>query len=101
MKKAIQRPIQPFRYLPKQDVMRRYGWKSTLSVDRAWKEYGTLPPPTYIGRKPLWDEQELDERDAHARESSVVASPERKKAMTLILKRARDAKRQSRSEASA
>jgi hypothetical protein len=101
MKKAVQGPVGPRRFLPKLDVMRRYGWKSVLSVDRAWKQYGTLPPPTYIGRKPLWDEQQLDERDSRARESSVVVSPERKKAMTLILKRAREAKRQGRSEAGA
>jgi hypothetical protein len=57
----------PRRYLRKMDLCRRYGWKTTLSVDRAWQLYGTLPPPTlYQGRSPLWDETILDAHDRAA-----------------------------------
>jgi hypothetical protein len=53
------------RYLRRQDVRVRYGWQAVLSVDRAWKEYKTLPPPTtYQGRNALWDEAVLDALDA-------------------------------------
>jgi hypothetical protein len=56
---------KPRRYLRKQDVRVRYGWKAALSVDRAWKLYGTLPPPTtWQSRSPLWDEAALDAHDA-------------------------------------
>jgi hypothetical protein len=59
-------PVQkPRRYLRKQDVRVRYGWKTALSVDRAWRIYGTLPPPTtWQSRSPLWDEAILDAHDA-------------------------------------
>ncbi len=53
------------RYLTKDNVRSRYGWKSKISVDRAWKEYRTLPPPDlYQGRRPLWGEKTLDAHDA-------------------------------------
>jgi hypothetical protein len=67
-----QQPRKPRRYLRKADLAERYGWKSTLSVDRAWQQYGTLPAPTiYRGRFPLWDEDVLDAHDACApRESN-------------------------------
>jgi hypothetical protein len=53
------------RYLRKIDLCARYGWKVTLSVDRAWQVYKTLPPPTlYQGRRPLWDADILDAHDA-------------------------------------
>jgi hypothetical protein len=56
---------KPRRYLRKQDVRARYGWKAALSVDRAWKLYRTLPPPTtWQSRSPLWDEAILDQHDA-------------------------------------
>jgi hypothetical protein len=56
------------RYLTKRDLCQRYGWKTPLSVDRAWKQYGTLPPPTiHQGRRPLWDEAILDRHDAKRR----------------------------------
>jgi hypothetical protein len=56
---------KPRRYLRKSDLCLRYGWKAGLSVDRNWKEYGTIPPPTiYRGRFPLWDEAILDAWDA-------------------------------------
>jgi putative intracellular protease/amidase len=52
-----QQPRKPRRYLRKMDLCRRYGWKTALSVDRAWRIYGTLPPPTtWQSRSPLWDE---------------------------------------------
>jgi hypothetical protein len=55
----------PKRYLDNRGVRARYGWRSSLSVARAWKVYGTLRPPSlYRGRHPLWDEQVLDEDDA-------------------------------------
>jgi hypothetical protein len=61
------------RYLTKNDVRARYGWKTTISVDRAWQKYGTLPPPTtYQGRHPLWAEHALDEHDARSHESSFA-----------------------------
>jgi hypothetical protein len=53
------------RFLTKTDLCRRYGWKTPLSVDRAWKEYRSLPAPTrYLGRRPLWAEHILDAHDA-------------------------------------
>ena len=56
---------QPRRYLRKTDLCIRYGWKTTLSVDRAWKLYGSLPPPTtWQVRSPLWAEDILDAHDA-------------------------------------
>jgi hypothetical protein len=58
-------PVPGRRYLRKVDLMARYGWKVAISVDRAWKEYHTLPPPTiYRTRFPLWDEAILDAHDA-------------------------------------
>ena len=60
-----QQPRKQRRYLRKIDVAHRYGWKVTLSVDRAWQIYKTLPPPTIRqGRRPLWDEDILDAHDA-------------------------------------
>jgi Lon protease (S16) C-terminal proteolytic domain len=60
-----QQPRKPRRYLRKMDLCRRYGWKAALSVDRAWRIYGTLPPPTtWQSRSPLWDEAILDAHDA-------------------------------------
>jgi hypothetical protein len=60
------------RYLRKKDVAARYGWKCTLSVDRAWKEYLTLPPPTTRqGKSPLWDEAILDAHDHQAVEDAA------------------------------
>jgi hypothetical protein len=48
----------------------RYGWKAALSVDRAWRIYGTLPPPTtWQSRSPLWDEAILDALNARFRNS--------------------------------
>jgi hypothetical protein len=61
------------RYLTKNDVRARYGWKTTISVDRAWQVYGTLlPPTTYQGRHPLWAEHLLDAHDARSQESSFT-----------------------------
>ena len=55
---------QSTRYLTKEHVRQRYGWQSKISVDRAWQQYQTLPPPTiYHGRRPLWDEAVLDQHD--------------------------------------
>jgi hypothetical protein len=60
-----QQPRKQRRYLRKSDLCARYGWKAPLSVDRAWKVYGSIPPPTlYRSRFPLWDEAILDEWDA-------------------------------------
>jgi hypothetical protein len=81
---------KPIRYLRKLDLRARYGWKSSISVDRAWKQYHTLPPPTtWRGRFPLWAEHILDAHDARARESSVVASPELKESRKQIITHAR------------
>jgi hypothetical protein len=56
---------KPRRYLRKTDLCIRYGWKTPLSVDRAWQLYKTLPPPTtFLARSPLWDESILDAHDA-------------------------------------
>ena len=56
---------KPRRYLRKADLCIRYGWKTTLSVDRAWKLYGSLPPPTtWQMRSPLWAEDVVDAHDA-------------------------------------
>jgi len=61
--KRLRKP--PRRYLTKRDLQQRYSWKTPLSVDRNWKTYGTIPPPTIrIGRKPLWREDLLDKHDA-------------------------------------
>jgi hypothetical protein len=52
------------RYLRKADVRVRYGWKVSLSVDRAVRK-GQLPPPsTFIAKSPMWDAAVLDEWDA-------------------------------------
>ena len=53
------------RYLSKPDVMRRYAWISAISVDRA-VERKTIPAPIYVGRRPLWLEEELDARRVDA-----------------------------------
>jgi hypothetical protein len=56
---------KPRQYLTKDDVRKRRGWKSKISVDRGWKEYGTLPPPTiWNGKYPLWAEDVLDAFEA-------------------------------------
>jgi hypothetical protein len=61
------------RYLTKSLVRARYGWKTTISVDRAWQKYGTLPPPTtYQGRHPLWAEDVLDRYDSRSQESTLT-----------------------------
>jgi hypothetical protein len=67
------RPRKAKRYLRKIDLCARYGWKVTVSVDRAWMKYHTLPPPTIVqGRRPLWDEEALDAWDAaHRSEASA------------------------------
>jgi hypothetical protein len=60
------RPLR--RFLTKRDLQDRYRWKTPLSIDRAWRLYGTLPPPTlYQGRRPLWAEDILDQHDADHR----------------------------------
>jgi hypothetical protein len=83
-------PRKQKRYLRKTDLLGRYGWKTTISVDRAWQKYHTLPPPTiYQGKFPMWDEAILDEHDSRARKSSVVVSPERKEAIKQNLDHAR------------
>jgi hypothetical protein len=68
-----QKPRKQKRYLRKVQVALRYGWQTTMSVDRGWKVYRTIPPPSiYHGRIPLWDEEALDEYDAaHAFEASA------------------------------
>jgi hypothetical protein len=91
------------RYLRKAEIAARYGWQSTLSVDRAWKEYKTLPPPTfYRGRFPLWDEAILDQFDADApRKSNVAVSPELQKKKERSLDKARRRRRIQRVQRSA
>lgn len=60
-----QQPRKQKRYLRKRDLCERYNWKTPLSVDRNWKIYGTIPPPSlFRGRFPLWLESVLDEWDA-------------------------------------
>jgi predicted site-specific integrase-resolvase len=51
-------------FLRKKRVAGRYDIDER-TVDR-WTKDGRLPPPTYRGRIPLWDETELDERDREA-----------------------------------
>jgi hypothetical protein len=63
--RRARQPRKPKRFLRKSDLCLRYGWKAGLSVDRNWKEYGTIPPPTrYVSRFPVWDEEVLDRWDA-------------------------------------
>jgi len=60
--------VRSTRYLDKEAVRVRYHWKSKISVDRAWQQYKTLPPPTlFQGRRPLWAEHILDAHDADHR----------------------------------
>jgi hypothetical protein len=47
--------------LRKKNVAKRYQIVER-SVDR-WSGDGRLPAPTYFGRVPLWDEDELNECD--------------------------------------
>ena len=55
---------KPRRYLRKNDLLVRYGWKSKMSIDRAVTG-GRLPQPDmYMGNAPLWLEQTLDRWDA-------------------------------------
>jgi hypothetical protein len=61
--------------LTKDDVRKRRRWKSKISVDRGWKEYGTLPPPTiWNGKYPLWAEDVLD-----AFEAQMTEPPDKKR----------------------
>jgi predicted DNA-binding transcriptional regulator AlpA len=55
---------KPKRFLRKKQVGERYHIHER-SVDR-WSEDGRLPPPSYRGRIPIWDEDELDESDRRA-----------------------------------
>jgi hypothetical protein len=60
-------------------VRQRYAWRSRLSVDRAWRQYLTLPPPTtWQGKHPLWREDLLDAHDTQSQRSTVPFSEERK-----------------------
>jgi predicted DNA-binding transcriptional regulator AlpA len=54
----------PKTFLRKQQVGARYGI-DVRSVDR-WAADGRLPQPTHRGRIPIWDQDELDERDRQA-----------------------------------
>jgi predicted site-specific integrase-resolvase len=54
----------PKTFLRKQQVGQRYGI-DVRSVDR-WSGDGRLPAPTYRGKIPLWDQDELDVRDRQA-----------------------------------
>jgi hypothetical protein len=58
----------PRRYLRKDGVRERYGWRTTKSVDRAWKEERIPPPDLYQGKFPLWLEATLDAHDDEQRE---------------------------------
>jgi hypothetical protein len=61
----VGRPSGP--NLRKHHVRDWYGWESTRSVDRAWKEYKTIPPPDfYLGPYPIWTEASLIENDRRA-----------------------------------
>jgi hypothetical protein len=60
----------------KRQVRDRYGWKSDRSVDRAWREYKTIPPPDfYIGPFPVWTNETLDAHDAALARAAVNKSP--------------------------
>jgi len=72
---------EPRRYFRKADLLKRYGWRSKISVDRGVKA-GTLPPPdTYMGPIPLWLEGTLDKRDQERRRQ-----PPRRRARVRSLK---------------
>ena len=49
------------RYLRKRAVADRYG-TTTRNIELKVRD-GTLPPPEYFGRFPIWDEELLDEHD--------------------------------------
>src|SRR5262249_3591469 len=86
-----QTPRKPRRFLTKRDLCTRYNWKTPLSVDRNWKIYKTIPGPTrFLGRKPLWDEEILDQWDAQAPRTSSVILPQEK--LVQNLDRARKAR---------
>lgn len=54
----------PKKYLRKFDVADRYG-VDPRTVDR-WVADGVLPKPMYLGRTPLWHEDDLDANDRRA-----------------------------------
>jgi predicted site-specific integrase-resolvase len=54
----------PKTFLRKQQVGQRYGI-DVRSVDR-WSADGRLPAPTYRGKIPIWDLDELEARDRQA-----------------------------------
>jgi hypothetical protein len=65
-------PQRQRRYLTRRNLCTRYGWKTTISVDRAWKN-GRLPPPTtFQGKHPLWEEEALNDFDDRVQESSLT-----------------------------
>lgn len=58
------------KYLRKAAVAERYSIDER-TVDRMASD-GRLPPPVYIARFPLWDEDQLDARD---RAATVLSRP--------------------------
>lgn len=60
------------RYLRKMQVAARYS-TTVRNVESKVKD-GTLPPPVYFGRFPLWDESELDEADRRRALTSTAAA---------------------------
>jgi transposase len=61
------------KFLRKKAVAARYGDVSIRTIERMVDD-GRLPPPTYRGRIPLWDEAKLDESDRAATSSPDKAA---------------------------
>jgi predicted site-specific integrase-resolvase len=63
----------PKTFLRKQQVGQRYGI-DVRSVDR-WSADGRLPAPTYRGKIPIWDLDELEARDRQAEIERASRAP--------------------------
>jgi predicted DNA-binding transcriptional regulator AlpA len=79
-------PEKSKRYLRKMQVAARYG-TTVRNVELKVKD-GTLPPPEYFGRFPIWDENELDEADRRRAITNTVQSPPLAQAMIETRKEA-------------
>jgi predicted DNA-binding transcriptional regulator AlpA len=66
---------KPKKFLRKRVVAERYG-VNTRTIERMSID-GRLPPPIYIGKFPLWDEEALDASD---RAAALLPRPMRENA---------------------
>ena len=60
---------RPKQFLRREQVAGRYGI-AARTVDRMAGD-GRLPPPMHLGRVPLWDQDQLDARDAAAARAAL------------------------------